>query len=113
MSNRMKRCLAIRVLLWHGGARSRPVTFVLREPEPGQQAGDGRVVHLYTLCVGLRITQLAERDIGALCNQILRESLMRGEFALAARRALRGGFRLAARSACHFALVARWSKSPL
>ncbi len=49
-------------------------------------------MHLHALCLGQRIAQLEERDVGVLRDQLFQESLMRGQLPLAARRSLRGRF---------------------
>jgi len=47
--------------------------FFVREAEPGQQPGDGRVVDLHALRLGERVAQFEERDIGVLRDQFLHE----------------------------------------
>jgi hypothetical protein len=54
-------------------------------------------MHPYALCLGQRIPQLEESDIGVLRDQFLKEGLMRSELSLPARRSLRGRFRMAHR----------------
>jgi hypothetical protein len=63
-----------------------------REPEPGQQVGDGRVVHLHALGLGERIAQFKERDVGVLSDQLLKESLMCCQLPFAGRRSPGCGF---------------------
>lgn len=58
------------------------VLTLVREPEPGQQLGDGGVMYPHTLCVGQRIAQLKKRDVGALGGEVFKESLMRGQLPL-------------------------------
>lgn len=58
-------------------------------------------MHLNAFRVGQCIAQLEERDVGILCDQFFKESLMRRKLAVAARRALRG--RLSMTSGLHLA----------
>jgi hypothetical protein len=52
-------------------------------------------MHPHALCIGQRIAQLKERDVGVLRDQFFKEGLMRSQLSLAARRSLRGRFRMA------------------
>ena len=47
-------------------------------------------MHLNALCIGQRIAQLKERNVGVLRDELFKESLMRSQLPLATRRALRG-----------------------
>lgn len=53
------------------------------------------MVHLHALCLGQRIAQLEERDIGVLRDKFLKEGLMWSQLSLTARRSLAGRFRMA------------------
>ena|GEM_PF-3357466 len=52
-------------------------------------------MHLHTLCLGQRIAQLEERDVGVLRDKLLKEGLMGSKLSFAARRSLAGRFRMA------------------
>ena len=52
-------------------------------------------MHLHARCLGQRIAQLKERDVGVLRNKFLKEGLMRSQLSLTARRSLAGRFRMA------------------
>ncbi|WP_299848174.1 hypothetical protein, partial [uncultured Paracoccus sp.] len=95
------------IIPWRDGARWQPATFFVREPQPGQQVGDGGVVHMHPLGVSQRIAQLRERDVGVLCDKLFKECLMWGQLPLAARRSLRGRFSMT--SGLHLACPSRSS----
>jgi len=52
-------------------------------------------MHPHALCLGQRIAQFKERDVGVLRDQFLKEIPMRSQLTLAARRTLGRRFRMA------------------